>query len=310
MPHLPNEFILYIPTRAHMNSLVRVTSSPGTEPYVSVLSYPPLDPTDSSYKVKFDKAKPESSPYGTYGVLHLPGLSAAVGSAFYKKIFEMKDIHVTSETNEQIPVLRFTEPSKFIHGTTHLHRNFAISKFEVPPAVAAPAPVTVHTTIAPPAPAAAIGSPSVSPIPVYNAPTHQIYDASFNIIAPYNMVNGPAPSLVDGSGNAITHVSNSVISNALNAKKKKVKPPTTAAVAALPPAKPKGDLSAFVAKQLMDLAKSRGEFCPIVAEEFSAGNTAVMPCGHLFAQIAIEESFKKEPHKCPACRQTGRPTYV
>lgn len=310
MPHLPNEFILYIPTRAHMNSLVRVNSAPGTEPYVSVLSYPPLNPTDSSYKVKFDKAKPESSPYGTYGLLNLP-TPGSPGTCISKKIFEMQDIHVKSVTGVNIPVLRFTEPSKYIHGTTHLHRNFAISKFEVAPPVASPAPVTVHTTIAPPAPAAAIGSPSVSPIPVYNAPTHQIYDASFNIIAPYNMVNGPAPSLVDGSGNAITHVSNSVISNALNAKKKKIKPtPSTASVAAPPPAKPKGDLSPFVAKQLMDLAKSKGEFCPIVAEEFSAGNTAVMPCGHLFAQIAIEESFKKEPYKCPACRQSGRPTYV
>ena len=277
-----------------MNSLVRVTSSPGTEPYVSVLSYPPLNPTDSSYKVKFDKAKPESSPYGTYGVLHLPGLSAAVGSAFYKKIFEMKDIHVTSETNEQIPVLRFTEPSKFIHGTTHLHRNFAISKFEGPPPAPAPAP----------APAVAAPSPSVSPIPVVQGPA-AMYDASWNIIAPYTMnASVPPAPLSDISGNAITHVSNALNAN----KKKKIKP--SAAAAAVAVAKPKGDLSPFVAKQLMDLAKSRGEFCPIVAEEFSAGNTAVMPCGHLFAQIAIEESFKKEPYKCPACRQTGRPTYV
>jgi hypothetical protein len=50
--------------------------------------------------------------------------------------------------------------------------------------------------------------------------------------------------------------------------------------------------------------------CPITAEEYSTGNTAAMPCGHLFMQIAIEESFKKEPGKCPACRQSGRPTYV
>jgi hypothetical protein len=50
--------------------------------------------------------------------------------------------------------------------------------------------------------------------------------------------------------------------------------------------------------------------CPIVAEEFSAGNCAAMPCGHLFAKMAIEESFKKEPSRCPACRQTGSPTFV
>jgi len=72
----------------------------------------------------------------------------------------------------------------------------------------------------------------------------------------------------------------------------------------------RGDLCPFVARQLLELAQMRKELCPIVAEEFSAGNTAAMPCGHLFAQIAIEESFKKEPNRCPACRQSGRPTYV
>jgi hypothetical protein len=66
----------------------------------------------------------------------------------------------------------------------------------------------------------------------------------------------------------------------------------------------------FVAKQLFDLAVLRKEQCPVTMEDFSAGNTAVMPCGHLFMQFAIEESFKKEPHKCPWCRQGGKPTYV
>jgi len=69
-------------------------------------------------------------------------------------------------------------------------------------------------------------------------------------------------------------------------------------------------LAPFVAKQLFDLAVTRKEQCPVTMEDFSAGNTAIMPCGHLFMQFAIEESFKKEPYKCPWCRQTGRPTYV
>ena len=69
-------------------------------------------------------------------------------------------------------------------------------------------------------------------------------------------------------------------------------------------------LAPFVAKQLFDLAVLRKEQCPVTMEDFSAGNTAVMPCGHLFMQFAIEESFKKEPHKCPWCRQAGKPTYV
>lgn len=66
----------------------------------------------------------------------------------------------------------------------------------------------------------------------------------------------------------------------------------------------------FVAKQLLALAQLRHDQCPIIAEEYSEGNTAVMPCGHLFAQIAIEESFKKMPRVCPACRAHGLPTYV
>ena len=74
--------------------------------------------------------------------------------------------------------------------------------------------------------------------------------------------------------------------------------------------KTKGDLSPFAAKQIMEFARSKGEFCPILAEEFTANNTAVMPCGHLFASAGLTESFKKEPHSCPTCRQSGRPTYV
>jgi len=283
-----------------MNSLVRVNSAPGTEPNVSVLSYPPLNPLDHSFNVKFNKNKPESSPYGTYCILPL---SEPPGTGIVKKIFEMQDIHVkNSDTGVNIPVLRFTEPSKYIYGTAHLHRNFAISTFEVAPA---PAPAAVTSLSAP----AVSPVPAVSPIPMF--------DVSSNFIAPYN-VNTSAPSAVfsDASGNAITHVTNPVISNALNAKKKKIKPLSStggtgaAPASATAPAKPKGDLSPFVAKQLMELAKSKSEFCPIVAEEFSTGNTAVMPCGHLFAQVAIEESFKKELYKCPACRQPGRPTYV
>lgn len=69
-------------------------------------------------------------------------------------------------------------------------------------------------------------------------------------------------------------------------------------------------LTPHVARQLLELARLKHDMCPITVEEFTAGNTAVMPCGHLFMQMAIEESFKKEPNKCPACRQIGRPTFV
>jgi len=70
------------------------------------------------------------------------------------------------------------------------------------------------------------------------------------------------------------------------------------------------EIPLFVARQLLELAQLKNDMCPIVAEEFSTGNAAVMPCGHLFAQMAIEESFIAAPNVCPACRQPGRPTYV
>ena len=81
-------------------------------------------------------------------------------------------------------------------------------------------------------------------------------------------------------------------------------------IAKMDKAEAKGGLSPFVAKQLLELARSKGEFCPIVAEEFSTGNTAAMPCGHLFASAGLTESFKKQPNTCPTCRHSGHPTYV
>jgi len=121
---------------------------------------------------------------------------------------------------------------------------------------------------------------------------------------PSPTAQGPAAltSLLDTVATTIAHVN--------TAPTQKVKKVVKKTVAAAPPSVPKGDLTPFVAKQLLALAKLRHEECPVVAEEFSDGNTAVMPCGHLFAQIAIEESFKKEPNRCPACRAPGRPTFV
>lgn len=74
--------------------------------------------------------------------------------------------------------------------------------------------------------------------------------------------------------------------------------------------KPVGDLAPFVARQLLDLAILRHEQCPITLEDYAVGHTAVLPCGHLFAAAALEESFKKDAGVCPACRTRGRPTYV
>ena len=94
---------------------------------------------------------------------------------------------------------------------------------------------------------------------------------------------------------------------ALTAKPTKVKKPLKPKQP-LPP--PEGDLSFHVARQLLDLARIRKTECPIIAEELTEGNTAAMPCGHLFSRLAIEESFKTERYRCPACRLSGMPTYV
>jgi hypothetical protein len=69
-------------------------------------------------------------------------------------------------------------------------------------------------------------------------------------------------------------------------------------------------LHPHVARQLFELAQIRHTECPIIAEELSEGNTAVMPCGHLFSRLGIDESLKKDPGRCPACRTNGYPAYV
>ncbi len=82
----------------------------------------------------------------------------------------------------------------------------------------------------------------------------------------------------------------------------------TASSTLQPPALP--TLVPFVARQLLELAQLKRESCPITVEEFVNGNTAVLPCGHLFTRLAIMESFKTAPNRCPACRVAGAPVYV
>ena len=77
-----------------------------------------------------------------------------------------------------------------------------------------------------------------------------------------------------------------------------------------PAAPPLPTLSPFVARQLLELAQLKRDLCPITVEEFAAGDTAVLPCGHLFTRLAMTESFKAAPNKCPACRVVGTPVYV
>ena len=81
-------------------------------------------------------------------------------------------------------------------------------------------------------------------------------------------------------------------------------------VALTPAPPPPPTMNPYVARQLLELAQLKHEMCPITAEEYITGETGVMPCGHLFMRMAIEETFKKEPNKCPACRQAGVPQFV
>jgi hypothetical protein len=62
-----------------------------------------------------------------------------------------------------------------------------------------------------------------------------------------------------------------------------------------------------IATQLLELAQLKHDMCPITAEEFITGETAVMPCGHMFMRFGLEETFKTPVSRniCPSCRQKG-----
>ena len=266
MTTLPAKFVLYIPTRKHLSSLVLVDSTKASTGPAYTLTYPAMDVLAGNYRVKFDKQKPDSSPYGS---CLLKSVVADVSVS--KRFFHMKDIHVFSASNVEIPVLRFTDPAKCVHGGGALLRNFSIGKFESAPP---PAPIDI---------------------------SGNVYSSSYNTIAP------PATNYIDISGSVIAHIPTTPTPAT---KATPTVPPPVKRKKLVAPIKPVGDINLHVARKLMELAILKKEMCPITVEEFSAGNTAVMPCGHLFMQMAIEESFKKETRKCPECRQIGSPTYV
>lgn len=78
-------------------------------------------------------------------------------------------------------------------------------------------------------------------------------------------------------------------------------------------------LCPFVAKKLLELAVyTKQNTCPITLEELTLPTTgdpasvAVMPCGHIFSELAIAESFKSMANRniCPQCRVPGYPTLL
>ena len=66
-------------------------------------------------------------------------------------------------------------------------------------------------------------------------------------------------------------------------------------------------MGVHIATQLLELAQLKHDMCPITAEEFITGETAVMPCGHMFMRFGLEETFKAPVSRniCPSCRQKG-----
>jgi hypothetical protein len=190
---------------------------------------------------------------------------------------------VNTVKNERVDVIRFSDPSTILGAALYanppLDSLLPLPVYNMYGKIVSPPPIPLEYLIPPPP------APPSLPSPVY-----------------------------DMSGNTVQHVSPlpSTTPSSAPKSKKLLKPLQNASL--LPPIvtskASKSDLNLYVAKQLLELAQLKKEMCPIIAEEFSAGHTAAMPCGHLFSQIAIEESFKKERYKCPACRQTGSPTYV
>jgi hypothetical protein len=78
-------------------------------------------------------------------------------------------------------------------------------------------------------------------------------------------------------------------------------------------------LCPFVVKKLLELAiLTKQNTCPITLEELTLptdgqmAGVAAMPCGHLFSEIAITESFRTLANRnvCPQCRTSGKPTLI
>ena len=182
--------------------------------------------------------------------------------------------------NERVDVIRFSDPSSII----------GAALYAIPP---------LDSLL--PKPVYSMYGKIVSPPPI---------PLEYLLPPPSAPPSLPSPPAYDISGNTVQHVSPLPSTTPSGPKKKLLKPNTSLLPPIITSKGGKGELNLFVAKQLLELAQLKKEMCPIIAEEYSAGHTAAMPCGHLFSQTAIEESFKKERNKCPACRQIGSPTYV
>ena len=70
-------------------------------------------------------------------------------------------------------------------------------------------------------------------------------------------------------------------------------------------------LSPYIARKIYDLAVLQNEHCPITHEQFTIGNVAIMPCGHIYSKSGLCTYFyTKNDKKCLICKYNGIPVYL
>jgi hypothetical protein len=276
LANLPEEFLLNIPStrKAPWSHFVLVRKTIGLDGKTRLTLSP-----DTTILVPSVELPPHyhkgSTIYAKDGALARLPLVGADNATLHLATFKIctsvtVQIHTNATTPKTIPIL-YTSKHRALLGSW---LNANINAVPIPPP-----PPSSSTVIAAPT---TTSSPAVAPEPI--------------------TIPSPTAALIASPPAALSTIEHVDPLTAAPAPKKKK--------SAVIPSSGSNMLAPFVAKQLLALARIRHDMCPIVAEEFSEGNTAAMPCGHLFAQIAIEESFKKMPRICPACRAQGLPTYV
>jgi hypothetical protein len=70
-------------------------------------------------------------------------------------------------------------------------------------------------------------------------------------------------------------------------------------------------LPPYICRQIYDLAVIRNEHCSITHENFTLGNVAIMPCGHMYSKNALHTYFFTiNDKKCLICKYEGVPVYL
>lgn len=290
--HLPSQFVLYIPTRSTKKDpfagYILLNANPVPTGKAKQLNAAPSIPNfETPYTLKTDT---HHQMFHIGLVLNIiTNMPLWVTFAFTGKVLQPPN------GGTPLLVLRLYNNNITTFLPSNLKRNIAIVSADTKPTIVTTVP---SPAIPPPVLTPAGGAGDPTPLPSAGKKKKPV-----SIPPPLTPAGGagdptPLPLLLPMSMTSVA---------ALFTKPTKVKKPLKPKQP-LPP--PEGDLSFHVARQLLELARIRKTECPIIAEELSEGNTAAMPCGHLFSRLAIEESFKTERYRCPACRLSGMPTFV